>query len=317
MIQIFYGIEDKYRDVTYESYKFMNKENKIYIPKGDLARGAIYGDFIYGVLKHVKIIIDDEVIILKDTDEYEIDLTINNRIEEMEKQKKKNYQDEKKMWFNPNITDPLEKVKHIHQYLKFTGGHIFDEVPEQRMVVQFLDPKAKVLELGSNIGRNTLIISTILDDEKNLVTLETDPRTVQILDVNRRANFMDFKIENSALSARKLIQKGWETQPSDVVLDGYIPVNVITYQELLEKYGVQFDTMVVDCEGALYYIFMDFPNILDNINMIIMENDYFDIEKKNYVDTFMKEHHFERIYVEGNGWGPCGSFFYEVWKKNI
>ena len=282
---------------------------------GDITRADIFGDFIYGVLKHIKIYLEDnQEILLKDDQEFEIDLTIGDRIMELEKQKK-NYQDDKKKWFNTTIIDPLEKVKHIHQNVKFIGGPIFDEVPEQRMVVQFLDSKAKVLELGSNIGRNTIIISTILEDENNLVTLETDPRTAKILDINRRSNFMNFKIENSALSSRKLIQRGWDTIPSDVVLDGYISVHVISYQELIEKYGIEFDTLVVDCEGALYYIFQDFPTILDNIKMIIMENDYHDIEKKNFVDSFMVSNNFERIYNEAGGWGPCASFFYEVWKR--
>lgn len=316
MIKIFYGIENNYRDVTYDAYQFLYQNNIIRIPKGDITRANIFGDFIYGVLKHIKIELDNEIILLNDEQEYEIDLTVNNRLEEIQSQKK-NYQDEKKKWLDVTILDPLEKVKHIHQNVKFVGGPIFDEVPEQKMVVQFLDPKSKVLELGSNIGRNTIIISTMLEDENNLVTLETDPRTAKLLDVNRRSNFMNFKIENSALSAQKLIQRGWDTIPSDVVLDGYIPVSVISYQELLNKYQIQFDTLVVDCEGALYYIFQDFPNILDNIKMIIMENDYHDMEKKNFVDTFMIQKQFERIYYEEGGWGPCYPFFYEVWKKRI
>ncbi len=317
MIKILYGIEDNYRDVTYDAYIFLMKNNKIKIPPGDLVRANIFGDFIYGVLKHIKIYLEDnQEILLKDEEEFEIDLSVGDRLSEIEKNIK-NYQDEKKNWFNTSIEDPLEKVKHIHQNIKFMGGPIFDEVPEQRMVVQFLDPKSKVLELGSNIGRNTMIISTILEDENNLVTLETDSRTAKILDVNRRSNFMNFKIENSALSARKLIQRGWDTIPSDIVLEGYVPVNVISYQELINKYNIQFDTLVVDCEGALYYIFQDFPNILDNIKMIIMENDYHDMEKKNFVDSFMVQHQFERVYYEAGGWGPCYPFFYEVWKKRI
>ncbi len=316
MIKILYGVENNYRDVTYDAYFFLRKNNKICIPMGDITRADIFGDFIYGVLKHIKIYLEDnQEILIKDDQEFEIDLT-PERLIEFENQKK-NYQDDKKKWFDTTIEDSLEKVKHIHKNVKFVGGEIYGEIPEQRMVVQFLNPNAKVLELGSNIGRNTIIISTILEDENNLVTLETDSRTVKILDINRRANYMNFKIENSALSSRKLIQKGWDTIPSDVVLDGYTPVNIISYQELIDKYGIQFDTLVVDCEGALYYIFQDFPNILDNIQMIIMENDYHEIQKKNFVDTFIIKNNFERIYVEGGGWGPCESCFFEVWKKRI
>ena len=76
-----------------------------------------------------------------------------------------------------------------------------------------------------------------------------------------------------------------------------------------------FDTLIMDCEGAFYFILLDMPEILDNITMIIMENDYFDITKKQYIDNILKKNNFYRDYVEPGGWGPCEAFFYEVWKK--
>jgi len=60
---------------------------------------------------------------------------------------------------------------------------------------------------------------------------------------------------------------------------------------------------------------MDIPEILDNINLIIMENDYHEISKKEYVDEILRKNNFYRIYIEGGGWGPCTDNFYEVWKK--
>jgi hypothetical protein len=36
-----------------------------------------------------------------------------------------------------------------------------------------------------------------------------------------------------------------------------------------------FDTLVLDCEGAFYYILQDTPEILEGIKLLIMENDYF------------------------------------------
>ena len=49
---------------------------------------------------------------------------------------------------------------------------------------------------------------------------------------------------------RKLIQKGWDTIESDVLLDGYTNVNTITLDQLYSKYNIMFDTLVLDCEGA-------------------------------------------------------------------
>ena len=100
------------------------------------------------------------------------------------------------------------------------------------------------------------------------------------------------------------------------MLDGYKNVNTITYDELYSKYTIKFDTLVLDCEGAFYYILMDMPEILDNIKLIIMENDYWDISKKQYIDKILNENNFYVDYVESGGWGPCYDNFFEVWKKD-
>ena len=55
------------------------------------------------------------------------------------------------------------------------------------------------------------------------------------------------------------------------------------------------------------------PEILDNINLIIMENDYHDISNKIYIDNVLLHKNFTLDYVEGGGWGPCYNNFYEVW----
>jgi hypothetical protein len=126
---------------------------------------------------------------------------------------------------------------------------------------------------------------------------------------------MRFFVENSALSKRKLIQKGWDTIVSDEVLDGYCSVSTITLNQLYQKYEIFFDTLVLDCEGAFYYILMDMPEILDPVHLIIMENDYWEISKKEYIDKVLKSRGFFVDYTEAGGWGPCYSFFFEVWKR--
>ena len=147
--------------------------------------------------------------------------------------------------------------------------------------------------------------------------MESDPEIAKQLEHNRNINNLEFQIEPSALSKRKLIQKGWETLASEEVLPGYKEVNTITYNDLIKKYNIQFDTLVLDCEGAFYYILMDMPEILDNIKLIIMENDYHDINHKNYIDDILKSNGFNTIYVQSGGWGPCYDRFFEVWEKTI
>jgi hypothetical protein len=60
---------------------------------------------------------------------------------------------------------------------------------------------------------------------------------------------------------------------------------------------------------------MDMPEILKNIKLIIMENDYHDISHKNYVDSILNKYNFYNHYQETGGWGCCYDNFYEVWKK--
>ena len=182
------------------------------------------------------------------------------------------------------------------------------------MAVRYLTGSEKVLEIGGNIGRNSLIIGSIINNN-NFVTLESDTNIANQLIENKILNNLNFYIENSALSNRKLIQKGWDTIPSDKLEEGYNWVNTITLSEFKIKYDIAFDTLVLDCEGAFYYILMDMPEILDNIKLIITENDYHDITKKQYVDEILTKNNFYVDYSEQGGWGPCYNNFFEVWKK--
>jgi hypothetical protein len=214
-----------------------------------------------------------------------------------------------------NETKVSNKLNKLHSALKIKHGKFNTELPEQKMSVRFLTGNEKVLEIGGNIGRNSLVISSILKDDNNLLTLESDTTIANQLIENRDLNNFNFHIENAALSNRKLIQKEWDTIPSDTLQEGYFWVNTINYNELKAKYNIAFDTLILDCEGAFYYILMDMPEILDNINLIIMENDYFDESHKQYINKILREYNFNIDYSEGGGWGPCKNFFFEVWKR--
>tara|TARA_B100000674_G_scaffold499228_1_gene542978 strand:- start:1719 stop:2504 length:786 start_codon:yes stop_codon:yes gene_type:complete len=229
--------------------------------------------------------------------------------------------------------------KSINMISGFKGGWK-REYEEQLMAMKYIKPDSKVLELGSNIGRNTLIISSLLENDKNLVTLETMQETVQKLKQNRDINKRSFHIENSALSYIKLMQNregaGGACIPFNQSLlkdENYTPINTITFSELQKKYNIVFDTLVLDCEGALYHILKNSnENILENINLLIMENDYRNYDHKLYVDSIFKKSKFRRVYVESltkkkidkpSFWNkdgshtryPCYQNFYEVWKK--
>jgi FkbM family methyltransferase len=216
-----------------------------------------------------------------------------------------------------NYNSIKTRLNEIHSTLTLAFGNFYEEYPEQLMVCRYLNGNENVLEIGGNIGRNSLVIGRILNysNNNNFVVLESDNEIAQQLIHNRDINNLNFNVEPFALSKRNLIQREWETIESDQVLDGYKKVNTITLEELNNKYNISFDTIVLDCEGAFYYILMDMPEILDNVKTIIMENDYHEYDKKAYVDSILTEKSFTVVYEESGGWGPCFNNFFQVWKK--
>ena len=295
-IKILYGIKENRKDVTEICLTKLTNNNIITIPNGDNNRARLFSDHLVGKVKTIYIVIDDR--------EFEYDhlqtikVNLNNSTIHVSDEK-----------------DFNNKLSTIHSKLQLKYGTFKDELPEQKMAVRYLSGNERVLEIGGNIGRNSLIIASIVNND-TFVTLESDIRISKQLAENRDINKFTFHIENSALSKRKLIQKGWETKPSDVLQSGHVWVNTINLDELKSKYKIDFDTLILDCEGAFYYILMDMPEILDGIKLIIMENDYNNIAHKNYVDSVLKDYNFYNEYKEAGGWGCCYNNFFEVWKKS-
>lgn len=303
-MKITYGISDNNIDVTAICFERLIQQGIIKIPSTDHSRATYFSDPLFGIVKSVFITINGNVV------EYDHTKTIYIDIKSNEVYTQENVPAN-------IIPDVQAKLANIHSQLLLDYGSFSEEYPEQMMATRYLTGKENVLEIGSNIGRNTVVISYILAQQHNynFVSLECDPNIANQLRHNKEINGLNFHIENAALSKRKLIQQGWNTMASDTVLEGWNTVNTITWEDLQKKYNIQFDTLVLDCEGAFYYILMDMPEILTNVNLIIMENDYNDIAHKNYIDTVLKQHNFYVDYVEAGGWGCCYNNFFEVWKR--
>ena len=151
----------------------------------------------------------------------------------------------------------LEKLQNS-LILKY--GTFREELVEQTMAYNFINKNAVVLELGSNIGRNSLIISKILYDSSNLVTLEMDKEFADKCEENKIANNLNFHIINSALSyiplycQNKKHGEGGGYCVDTKYTDDYIECSTITFEEIESQYNLKFDTLVVDCEGGFYHI---------------------------------------------------------------
>lgn len=315
MLTIKYGTVDTTIDITSVVLEKCVKQNVAHIPAGDEERAQLFTDPVWGQIKliyindvsggyvastHIFIDLSSNVVFVDEMPAY-IRTIYPTIIESIE---------------NDKI---LKKLQQIQAGLKLDGGTFYDEFPEQLMATRYMTGNEKVLEIGGNIGRNSLVIASILNKvgNSNFVCLESNTEIYKQLLHNKEINRLNFFVENSALSKRRLIQSHWYSEVSDVVKPGYFPVNIMTYADLLEKYNIQFDTLVLDCEGAFYYILKDMPEVLDYVTLIIMENDYWDITQKEYLDSVLTANNFHADYTEAGGWGPCESCFFQVWKRTL
>ena len=302
-MQIEYGTYRTKIDVTHICYKHPVKIGSIItIPSGDFNRVRLFTDPAYGIQKSLFITDGGNTL------EYSSLLTIKLDL------------DANKVYTMSDV-DIDNKLANIHDKIVLNYGSMNDELTEQKMIVRYLTGNEKVLELGSNIGRSSLVIATILEEHQNnnFVTLECDLYTFNQLREHRAINNGQFHIEASALSKRKMIQKDWNTICSDTLFDGFQWISTITFDEINAKYQIKFDTLMLDCEGSFYYILVDMPEILDNIKLIIMENDYKTASDYEFVYKTLVEHGFYIDYMEPlncNMDPPCKNNFYEVWKRS-
>lgn len=221
-------------------------------------------------------------------------------------------------------------LSEIHKKINLIHGCMTEEYIEQTLSCKYIKENDIILEIGGNMGRNALIISFILKDDTNLVTLEPNKEFADKLLENRNNNNKNFYIENSALSKDKIfsldsisfkegtLEKDFPTSCKSINKNIAGEVNVIEYNDLIKKYEKNFNVLCIDCEGAFYYILKDMEYILDNIRLIIIENDYENIEHYNYVKNKLDKNFncIEEIPLNNPPWpAPCSYYFYQVWIK--
>ena len=298
-IHIFYGNQETRWEVTEVCMNHLKKKNVITISNNDSIRAQYFSDQLVGQEKYIYVIKDKE---------YEYDNTATVYINVMD--------GSIRIKSEPNLSPIYFKLFELYQSLQLTYGLFDEKVPEQKMIVKYFTGNEKVLELGANVGQKSLLIASLVN-QTTFVALESNAFRASKLIENKSLNQFNFFIENAALSNRTLITQDFQTIPSETLLDGYQWVPTITWNELTTKYNIAFDTLVVNCNGAFYYILMDTPEILTNITILVMTNDYEEMQQKDYVNSILTQHNFYPVYVEsGLRGGYCSATYYEVWRKH-
>ena len=151
-MKITYGLPEKNIDITDVIQTKHTSNSVAYIPSGDIKRARIFSDPLPNILKSIFITVNGITTMYTDKSELYIDFK-NGLV------------------FTENI--PLQE---LHKSLSLDFGSFQDELPEQKITARYLTGNEKVLEIGGNIGRNRLIIGSILlrQNNRQFVVLETD-----------------------------------------------------------------------------------------------------------------------------------------------
>lgn len=168
----------------------------------------------------------------------------------------------------------------------------------------------RVLELGGRYGTVSAVLMDMTDD---VVVVEPDAKVLRTLEENLASNgFGNAKVFHGTVGASR-------TKMSDGGGDGYavqtVPcegaechVDHLRYEDLQERYGVVFDTIVADCEGCLpgliAHVLETNPR-LEPIKKIIFETDYEDRVDYEGMYATLRRLGFER--TEGG--------FVQVWRR--
>jgi FkbM family methyltransferase len=158
------------------------------------------------------------------------------------------------------------------------------EVHEQILANQFILENDVVLELGARYGSVSCIINSKLNNKNNQVVVEPDGRVWNALEQNKNSNNCGFNIVKGFISNKKLDLTNLDDyhggygatfiESNDTKIPSY------SLDEITNKYNLNFNVLVADCEGFLEVFFDENPFFYDNLRLIIFEADY--SEKCNY-----------------------------------
>lgn len=146
--------------------------------------------------------------------------------------------------------------------------NIMEEV-EQKLCDKHIKPDDVVLELGARYGTISCLVNRKINDKKNHYVVEPDSNVWKALEDNMKINDCDFNIIKGVIGNKKY----------KLIGNGYAKKSVIdssNNNSQIENYyipDVEFNTLIVDCEGYLETFYDDNKDFFKKINKIIMECD--------------------------------------------
>jgi FkbM family methyltransferase len=157
------------------------------------------------------------------------------------------------------------------------------EKREQDLVTQYIEKDDVVFELGGRYGSVSCTINSKLHLKTNQVVVEPDQRVWDALERNKRANNCGFHIVKGFVSNKKLSLTNldcYNGYGATSVEDSSSSVPSYTMKEIIQRYKLEFNVLVADCEGFLETFFDENPDFYNGLRLVMFEADY--TSKCNY-----------------------------------
>ncbi len=187
-------------------------------------------------------------------------------------------------------------------------NHLRIERTEQLQAETYIRPDSVVLELGARYGTVSCVISKKLSDPNNLVVVEPDERVWGALESNMERNDCKFHIVKGFVSRKPLgltEQNSFNGYGTTFAESEEATIPCFTLEEIQDKYGIRFNTLVADCEGFLERFFEENPLFYDQLNLVMFETDYG--TKCNYKKIMNM--------LTSKGFTKCVDGSHQVWQK--
>jgi FkbM family methyltransferase len=177
------------------------------------------------------------------------------------------------------------------------------EKVEQDLANKYILEDDIVLELGARYGSVSCTINSKLKNKYNQVVVEPDERVWNALEKNKNSNNCEFNIVKGFISNKKL-----DLTNLDCWLGGYGATFIennntlipsYSLNEIKQKYKLNFNVLVADCEGFLEVFFDENPDFYDNLRLLIFEEDYPDKCNYDKIKKKLIEKKFNKI-LEGH-----------------
>lgn len=207
------------------------------------------------------------------------------------------------------LTESLVFVDERNRYIDILDY----ERPEQVLNAKFISPDARILEIGGRYGVASCFINKCLaeDNKKKHIVVEPDITVINALKRNRKVNDCEFEIYNGTVSeqALTLIPNGSATrsQPDETSL-----IEHITYMEIQKKYGIEFDTLIVDCEGFFESFLDAFHGDMKAVKYIFLEYDFPSICNYDKIEDILIGMGFNIEYQQFSHWHGL-TCWHKIW----